>query len=155
MTRNRTRRGPKPRPCCDAARFHVSFHDKHFTGVRQYSLSVHPTAALVWRQDGGEGKRYLQPKEKKKLVTCVIFSSLPSSCGSLALAASNRAEKRHQTHCGRLVFSVPQPPSGSDWVHSAHRVFVLLNCNGCSLLCFILQKKGPSLVSLPAPRFCC
>lgn len=29
MTRSRTRRGPKPRPSSDAARFHVSFHDKH------------------------------------------------------------------------------------------------------------------------------
>lgn len=152
MTRSRTRRGPKPRPCCDAARFHVSFHDKHFTGVRQYSLSVRPTAALVCRRDGGEGKRYLQPPKKR--VTCVIFSSLPSSSGSLALAASNRAEN------GTKLTAV----ASSSRSHSHLRfrldplctpLFVLLSGNNCSLLCFILQKKGPSLVSLPAPRFCC
>lgn len=30
VTRSRTRRVRKPRPCCGAARFHVPFHHKHF-----------------------------------------------------------------------------------------------------------------------------
>lgn len=79
------------------------------------------------------------------LIASVVIRLLSARC-------IKSSRKRHQTHCGHLVFSVPQPPS----VPTGSTLgFVLLNCNDCSLLCFILQKKGPSLVSLPAPRFCC
>lgn len=85
----------------------------------------------------------------KKRVTCVIFSSLPSSSGSLALAASNRAEN------GTKLTAV----ASSSRSHSHLRfrldplctpLFVLLSCNDCSLLCFILQKRG-LLLSLSLP----
>lgn len=86
VTRSRTRRGPEPRPCSDAARFHVSFHDKH-SARRPKRLCIRP--AFVWGQ-GGERRGDIY--SRKSLFFISIFSSLPSSSGSFALAASNRAE---------------------------------------------------------------
>lgn len=50
VTRSRTRRVRKARPCCGAARFHVSFHDKHFHSyilMLSIYFSVSPTAVFV------------------------------------------------------------------------------------------------------------
>lgn len=55
--RGRTRRGPKPRPCCGAARLHVSFHDKHFhRWSRTLSIYSSDSPAAVFIGAEVEGK---------------------------------------------------------------------------------------------------
>lgn len=58
VKRGRTRRGPKPRPCCGAAHLHVSFHDKHFhrwSRTLFYLFLRLPGSCLHWgpRSRGG------------------------------------------------------------------------------------------------------
>lgn len=105
VTRSRSRRVRKPRPCCGAARFHGSFHHKHFhrwTLVLSSSFSVSPTAVLVGGGSRTGGSKIIFTPKR---ATCVTFSLLPSSSGSFSLAASNRA--RNGSKLTALVFSAP------------------------------------------------
>lgn len=147
VTRSRTRRGPKPRPCSDAARFHVSFHDKH-SRRRPRILFICPADGRL-RLEARQrrvGERYLQPKKppQKRRVTCVIFSSLPSSSGSLALAASNRAETTPNSLRSACLLGVGFRP---DPVTPADLSSLLVMAVPC---CVLSSKRGPSL-SLPCP----
>lgn len=147
VTRTRTRRGPKPRPCSDAARFHVSFHDKH-TPRRPRTLAICPAddrLRLEARRRRGGNDIY----GRKRRVTCVIFSSLPSSSGSLALAASNRAQTTPNSLRWRVFLGFgfrpgPVTPGelSSYWRRAVPR--------------WVLSSKTGGLCCLSlAPRFCC
>lgn len=159
MTRSRTRRGQKPcSPCGDAARFHVSFHDKH-SRRRPRILFICPADGrlrLETRQRrgrrGGVGV-YLQPPPKKKKkhpkirrVTCVIFSSLPSSSGSLALAASNRAETTPNSLRSACLLGFGFRP---DPVTPADVSFLFVMAVPCCV--FILKKRGGLRRLFPLP----
>lgn len=100
MTRRRTRRVRKPRPCCGAARFRVSFHDKHFhkcTLLFSIYFSVSLMTVFVWGGSRSGGRKIIFTPKR---ATCVILSSLPSSSGSLLFAASN------QLHSSKLTAAV-------------------------------------------------
>lgn len=137
VTRSRARRVRKPRPCCGAARFHVSFHDKHFhrcTLILSIYFSVSPTAVFIGGPSRtGRRKIIFTPKR----ATCVIFSLLPSSSGSFSFAASNQPKTAPNSL--RLSFRLDPPPPPTPKRSNTPR-FVLLICDGCSLLCFLLQR---------------
>lgn len=137
MTRSRTRRVRKPRPCCGAARFHVSFHAKHFhrcTLRLSIYFSVSPTAVFVGGPSRTGGRKIIFTPKR---ATCVIFSLLPSSSGSFSFAASNQPKTAPNSL--RLSFRLDPPPPPTPTRPSIPR-FVLLICDGCSLLCFLLQR---------------
>lgn len=117
-------------------------------GVQEYSLSVPPTVAFVWRRGSGEWGEtiFTAPKKlpQKRRVTCVIFSSLPSSSGSLALAASNRAETTPNSLRSACLLGVGFRP---DPVTPADLSSLLVMAVPC---CVLSSKRGPSL-SLPCP----
>ena len=108
VTRSRTRRVRKPRPCCGAARFHVSFHDKHFhrcTLILCIYFSVSPTAVFVGGPSRTGGSQIIFTPKR---ATCVIVSLLPSSSGSFSFAASNQPETAPNSL--RLSFRLDPPP---------------------------------------------
>lgn len=119
-------------------------------GVQEYSLSVPRRSPSSGDKAAARGKRYLQPKKslKKRRVTCVIFSSLPSSSGSLALAASNRAETTPnslRSACSR--FSVLGFGFRPDPVTPVDLSSLLVMAVPC---CVLSSRRGPFL-SLPCP----
>lgn len=147
MTRSRTRRVRKARPCCGAARFHVPFHHKHFhrcTLTLSAYFSVSPTAVLVGGPSRTGGRKIIFTPKR---ATCVIFSVLPSSSGSFSFAASN--QPKTPPNSLRLSFR-PDPPPPPTPTRSNIPRFVLLSCDGCSLLCFLLQRAF-SLSLSPCP----
>lgn len=83
-----------------------------------------------------------------KRVTCVIFSLLPSSSGFFPFATWNQPKTTPNSL--RLSFPLDLSPPRLPTRSNIPPRFVL-TCDGCSLLCFILQKA----FSLPTPRFCC
>lgn len=149
MTRSRTRRGPKPRPCSDAARFHVSFHDKH-SRRRPRILFICPADGRIRlearQRRVGETIFTAQkpPPSKKRRVTCAIFSSLPSSSGSLALAASNRAETTPNSLRSACLLGVGFRPGPVTPADLSSLLVMAVPC------CVLSSKRGPSL-SLPCP----
>lgn len=158
VTRSRTRRVRKPRPCCGAARFRVFFHDKHFQRrALILSIYVSPTAVLVGGVEGGGGSKtggrkiILTPQR----ATCVIFSSLPSSSsGSFAFVASNQPP--NSSKLTAVVFSAGCPTtSNSETIQYPPICPPYLRW--LSLAVFLIQRAfSLSLsLSLPAPRFCC
>lgn len=128
MTRSRTRRVRKARLCCSAARYHVAFHDKHFHGciLRLYLFFCLPDGCL---RRGPSRTAVRKIIFTPKRATCVAFSLLPSSPGSFSFSASNQP----QTHCGCLFVLIPRHLQIRNDPVSPLR-FVLLICDGCSLL---------------------
>lgn len=126
-------------------------------GVQEYSLSVLPTFAFVLeaRQRRGVARGaddiYSPKTSKKRRVTCVIFSSLPSSSGSLALlAASNRAETTPNSLRSACLLGFgfrPDPVTPADL--SSLLAMAVPSC-------VLISRKGLLCLSFPpAPRFCC
>lgn len=147
VTRSRSRRVRESRPCCGAARFHVSFHDKRFhRGGHGNSLFFRLPDWCLRRGPAGQkgGKEHLHPSE----ATCVILSLLPSSSGSLTFSASNRAKRAPKSRVSPLQLVPPRPPTPK---RSNLPRFGLPVCDGCSLA---FSPPNTGLLSLAAPRFC-
>lgn len=116
-------------------------------GVQEYSLSVPPTVAFVWRRGSGEwGKRYLQPKKNPPKTASYMCDILIASVVIRLLSARCIKSSRNDTKLTAVgVSSRRRVPTRS----SNARRFVLLIGDGCSLLCFILQKGAFSVSPLP------
>lgn len=148
MTRSRTRRVRKARPCCSAARFQVAFHDKHFHGwtLKLYIyFSVCPDRCL---RRGASRTAVRQIIFTPKRATCVVFSLLPSSSGSFSFSASNQPKTAPNSL--RLPFRLePLTTSKSETIQyppDLSSLYVMaVPCR------FLLQRA----FSLSAPRFCC
>lgn len=104
-------------------------------GERLYSLAISLSPRRLSSSGGPQDRR----KENNIYTptTCVIFSLLPSSSGSFSLAASNQPETAPNSL--RLSFRLDPPPPPSQQRSNTPR-FVLLFCDGCSSVCFLLQK---------------
>lgn len=107
VTRSRTRRGPKPRPCCGAARFHVSFHDKHFhrcTRILFIYSSVSPTAVFV---GGAQQDRRKENNiyTKTSYMCDILFASVVIRLLSIRCIKSTQ----NSTKLTAVVFSAGSP----------------------------------------------
>lgn len=149
MTRSRTRRGPKPRPCSDAARFHVSFHDKH-SRRRPRILFICPADGRIRlearQRRVGETIFTAQKTPPLKKTASYMCDILIASVVIRLLSARCIKSSRNDTKLTAVgVSSRRRVPTRS----SDARRFVLLIGDGCSLLCFILQKGAFSVSPLP------
>lgn len=146
VTRSRTRRVRKPRPCCGAARFHVSFHDKHFhrcTLLLSSDFSVSPTAVFVGgaQQDRRKGNNiYTQTSYMCDILTASVVIRL------LFIRCIKSTQNSSKTHCGCLFGWIPHhlqlrndpiPPDLSS-------LFVM------AVPCCVFSSKGPSLSPCPS-----
>lgn len=142
--RGRTRRGPKPRPCCGAAHLHVSFHDKHFhrwSRTLFYLFLRLPGSCLHW---GATEQRWKGKNIYGERATCVIISSLPSSSVSFPFKSAANGSK-----LTAVVFSGGSLAAlCSGTIQYAPDPSLFLMAVSC-----VLSSEGPSLS--PAPRFCC
>lgn len=138
--RGRTRRGPKPRPCCGAAHLHVSFHDKHFhrwSRTLFYLFLRLPGSCLHW---GGHGAE-VEGKEYWRRTSYMCDNFIASVV--IRLLSIQISSKRLQTHCGCLFRRFSRRPV---FWHDPICPRSVLIFDGC-FLCFILRRA----FSLPCP----
>lgn len=140
VTRSRSRRVRKARPCCGAARPHVAFHNKHFHRsllLLFMCLSVCLPDCCLRRGPSRTAGRDIIFTPKR--ATCVIFLR-PSSSGSSLFSASNQAKGSSKLLNSHLQFR--NDPISPD----------LSSLLVMPVPCCIFSSKRPSL---SAPRFCC